>query len=83
MMDGELSLRVTSGDDNRGQCHGETPSGSGGSAGLTCVTDSLCDLHLRTDQMSRRVRLGRRGVFCGRSRLGGDWKRCQSGRHFT
>jgi hypothetical protein len=50
-MNGEVSLRANGGDDNRGQWHGETPSGSRGSAGLTCVTDSLCDLQLRTDQM--------------------------------
>jgi len=72
MMDRELSLRKNSGDDNRGQRHGETPNGSRGSAGLTCATNSLCDLHLRTDQMGQRVCLRRRAVFCVPSRLGGN-----------
>jgi len=52
-MDGEHSLRKNCGDDIRGQRHGETPSESGGSAGLTCETDSLCDLQVRTDRMGR------------------------------
>jgi len=52
-------------------------------AGLTCVTDPLCNLHLRTDPMGRRVCVSLRIVFCRRSRLGGDWKRCQPGRHDT
>jgi len=56
-MNGELSLGKNGGDDNRGQRHGKTPSESGGPAGLTCVTDPLCNLHLRTDKMGRRVRI--------------------------
>jgi len=49
MMDGELSLRNSGGDDNRRQCHGKTPSRSRGSARLTCVTDPPCDLYVMTD----------------------------------
>jgi len=82
-MDRDLSVSENGGDDNRGQRHGVTPSGSRGSAGLTCATDSLHDLHPRTDQMGRRVHLRQRAVFCGRSRLGGDWKQCQSDAHDT
>jgi len=63
MIDGELSLRKIDGDDNRVQRHGETPSGGRGSAVLTCVTDSHCDQHLRTDQLGQRVSLGQRAVF--------------------
>ena len=54
-MEGELSPRKNGGYDNRRQFHGMTTSSSRGSAGLTCVTDPLCDLHLKTDQMGRRV----------------------------
>jgi len=55
MMDGEVALRKKSGDGNQRQCHGKTPSCSRGPAGLTCVTDPLCNLHLWTDQMGRGV----------------------------
>jgi len=82
-MNRELSLRESGGDDNRGQRHGETPSGSRGSAGLTCVTDSIRDLHLWNDQMGPRVCLRRRAVFYGRSRMRANWKPCESGRHDT
>ena len=82
-MDRELSVRTNYGDDNRGQRHGETPSGSWGPAGLTLVTDSHCQLHLRTDRMGRRVRLRQWSVLCLRSRLGGDWEQSQSGHHNT
>jgi len=35
-------------------------------AGITCVTDPLCHLHLTTDQMGRRVCIrSRRAIFCG------------------
>jgi len=41
----------------------------------------LCNLHLRTDQMGRRIRIrSRRAVHCRRPQLGGDRKRCQPGR---
>jgi len=82
-MDRELSLRKNCGDHNLGQRPGESPSGSRGPAGLTRVTDPLRDLLLRTDQVGRIVRHSRRIVFCRRSRLGGDWKQCQSRWHDT
>jgi len=50
-MDGEHSLGKNGGDDNRGQHHGNTPSGIRVPTGLSCVTDLLCNLHLGTDQM--------------------------------
>jgi len=64
-MDGELSLRKNSGDDNQGQRHGQTPSGRQGSTGLTCVTDSLCNLPPWPDQMDRRVHPSLRAASCG------------------
>jgi len=77
-MDGELSVRKNGGDDNLGQRHGKTTSGSRGPAGPTCVTNCLCDLHLRTDQMGRRVCITTQGaILCIRPRLGGDRKQCQ------
>jgi len=41
MMDGKLSVEKNGGHDSRGQGHGVMPSGSRGSAGLTCFTGSL------------------------------------------
>jgi len=77
-MDGERPIGETGGDDNRGRLHGKTPSGGRSPAGLTCVTDPLCDLHLRTNPVGRRVCIrGRRAILCRRPRLGGDRKRCQ------
>jgi len=61
----------------------ETPSGSSGPTALTRVTNSLCDLHLRTDQMGWRVSLSQRAVFWWWSQLCGDWKPCQAVSHDT
>jgi len=58
-MDREGSFGKNSGDNNRGQRHQETPGGSWGPAGLTGVTDPLCNLHLRTDKMGRRVHISK------------------------
>jgi len=56
----------------------ETSAGTWGPTGLTVVTDPLRNLHLRTDQMARRVTIrSRRAVLCRRPRLGGDRERCQ------
>jgi len=68
----ELSDRKKGGNDNRGQCHGETRSAARGPAELTCVTNLVCDQHLRTDQIGSRVHLSPRVVFCRPSQLGGD-----------
>jgi len=79
----KLSVRKNCGNDNRGQSDGETPSGTRGPAGFTCVTNPLCDLHLRTDQIGWRAHHSWRVVFCRPSQLGGDWKRCELGRQDT
>jgi len=77
-MDGKLSVGENGGDDNRGQRHGQTPSGGRGPAGLACVTSSLRDLHLRSNQVGRTVCIRGRGAILGRRpRLGGNRKRCQ------
>jgi len=77
-MDEKLSVGENGGDDNPGQRHGQPPSGGRGPAGLACVTSPLRDLHLRTNQLGRRVCIRGRGVIlCRRPRLGGDRKRYQ------
>jgi len=77
-MDGERPIRKNGGDDNWGQRHGQTPSGGRGPAGLTCVTKPLCDLHLSTNQVGRRVCIrGQGAILCRRPQLGCDQKRCQ------
>ena len=77
-MDGELSVRDNSGDDTRGQCHGKTLSGGRGPGGLTCATNPLCDLHLRTPEAGERVCIrGRGAILCGQPWLGDNRKRCQ------
>jgi len=74
-MDRELPVGNNGGDDNQGQCHGKTPSGGKSPARLTCVIDPRCDLHLRTNQVSRRVCIkGLGAMLCRESRLGGDRK---------
>jgi len=78
MMDGELPIGENGGDDTLGQRHGKTPSGGRGPAGFTSVTDPLCHLHLRTNQVGRRVCIrGRGDILYRQPRLGGDRKRCQ------
>jgi len=55
-----------------------------GPAGLTCVTDPLCNPQLRTDQLCRRLRNRiRRAIIRRRPRLGGDRKGCQQHCHDT
>jgi hypothetical protein len=54
-MKGELSLSKIGGDDDRLESHETIPSSSRGYAVLTCVTDHLCELYLRTDHMGRSV----------------------------
>ena len=71
-MDRQHYLRENGGHDNRGQRHEETLSGTSDPAVLARVTDPLCIIHLRTDQMGRRVHLSQRVVFCQGCRLGGD-----------
>jgi len=83
-MDGALPLGANGGNDNRGQGHRKTTSGCGGPAGLTFVTNPLQNLHLRTDQMGRRVRIrSRRAILSRRPRLGDDRQRCQPRLHDT
>jgi len=42
-------------------------------AGLTCVTNPLSHLHLRTDKLGRRVSISsQRVILCGQPSLGGD-----------
>jgi len=77
-MDGKLPVRVNNEDDNRGQRHGETPSGGRGPAGLTGVTNHLSDLHRRTNEVVQRVCIrGRGAILWGRPFQGGERKRCQ------
>jgi len=83
-MDGKLAIGQNGGDDNRGHSHGKTPSGGRGPTGLTCVTDPLCNLHLRSNQVGRRVCIGGLGaILSRRPRLGGNQKRCQPCRLYT
>jgi len=79
--DNEIEFIKTNPLNHRGQRHGMTLSGSWGPAGLTGVTDPLCNLHLRTDQMGWRVCIrSRRAVLCRWPWLGGNQIRCQPGR---
>jgi len=48
-VDRMVSLGKDGRNDNRGQCQDEIPSGSRGAMGLTWISDSPCNLHLRTD----------------------------------
>jgi len=53
-MDGDLPVGKYGGYGNQGQRHGQRTSGGRGAAKLICVTDPLCDLHLRTNQVGHR-----------------------------
>jgi len=53
-------------------------------AGLTCVTNPLCHLHLRTDQMRSRVHIrSRKAILHGQPPLAGDRTQCQTSCHDT
>jgi len=45
---------------------------------LTCATNPLCDLHLRTPQAGERACIRSRGdILCGQAWLGDNRKQCQ------